>query len=87
MDYIYAQLDINNICTGISKLSGQVEEYNYKTESNFDPITGIYTEDKVVFVSRMIKIPVASNNYIGLKYNEGTWEKVIEEIPEENINL
>ena len=45
------------------------------TNENYNPITGT-TETEERFVSRMIKIPVYSTNFIGLKYNEGTWERV-----------
>lgn len=72
---IYAQLNEENICVGISKLSGVVPEYNYEIVSNFNPVTGeTLTEEK--FVSRMIEIPVYSQNYLGLKYvEEGKWEQ------------
>lgn len=70
---IYAQLDQNDICVGISDLMGEVQEINTQDVSNFDPITGT-TTTTTVFVSRMIKIPVYSQNYVGLKYNsDGTW--------------
>ena len=71
----YAQLNENDICIGVSELNGEVPEYNYATNENYDPITGT-TETEQRFVSRMIKIPVYSTNFIGLKYNEGTWERV-----------
>ena len=69
----YAQLDENNICTGISELIGEVPEYNYTEDKNYNPITGEMTTNNL-FVSRMIEIPVYSTNFIGLKYNNGSWE-------------
>jgi len=69
----YAQLDQNNICVGISQLIGEVPEINYSNTENFNPVTGETTTEQI-FVSRMILIPVYSENYIGLKYNDdGTW--------------
>lgn len=72
---LYAQLNEQNICTGISNLSGKVDEYNYTANTDFNPITGDLTTEEV-FVSRMIEIPVYSENYFGLKYNNGSWETV-----------
>lgn len=73
----YAQLDQNNICVGISQLSGQVPEYNYHTPTTFDPITGQTTEGESVFLSRMIQICTYSSSYMGLRYMEnGNWEEV-----------
>lgn len=68
----YAQLDENNICTGISELSGAVPEYNYSVNLNYNPITKETTQFDV-FVSRMIEIPVFSENFIGLKYENQKW--------------
>ncbi len=74
---IYAQLDENNICIGVSQLNDAVAEYNYATEQDYDPVTGKTTREEK-FVSRMIEIQVYSENYIGLHYNKGTWEKLEE---------
>lgn len=75
-EFLYCQLDINNICVGAAKLSGEVAEYNYQDNSEFNPVTGI-TVNKHDFISRMIKVEVYSTAYIGLKYNEnGTWVNV-----------
>lgn len=71
---LYAQLNEQNICTGVSNLSNKVPEYNYILEANFDPITGETAQGDQVFSSRMVEISVYSSNYIGLKYNEGSWE-------------
>ena len=70
----YVQLDQNDICTGISSLSGEVPEYNYMTPEEFDPITGETTIGEPVFLSRMIEIPKYTDAYIGLRYVEdGKW--------------
>lgn len=75
----YAQLNSNNICVGVSDLSGTVNEYNYADVNDFDPITGQYTVGEPVFISRMIEVPVFTENYIGLHYtDDGKWEKVEE---------
>lgn len=79
--YFYAQLDESNICIGVSQLSGEVSEYNYIEATNFDPITGQTTTIER-FVSRMISIPVYSENYIGLRYTEQEWEVVSDELSE-----
>lgn len=75
--YIYAQLDISNICVGISQLKKDVPEYNYESNRQYNPITSELTEGESLFVSRMILVPVYSENYIGLRYNQGQWEQVI----------
>lgn len=75
--YYYAQLNEINICSGVSELKSDVSEYNYKENPQYNPITEQWDETETIFVSRMIKIPVYSENYIGLKYNEeGKWEQV-----------
>jgi hypothetical protein len=73
-EYFYAQLDENDICVCVSCLKGEVPEYNYSINQNYNPITGETTNEDV-FVSRMIQIPVYSTNFIGLYYNNGTWEE------------
>ena len=76
MDYFYAQLNSDNICVGVSNLAGEVPEYNYAKTDNYNPVTGETTSESV-FISRMIRIPVYTNNYNGLQYNEdGTWSNV-----------
>lgn len=75
----YCQLDINNICVGVSSLSGEVAEYNYNDEPIFNPITGLFeTPTTPTFKSRMIKVNVYSTAYLGLHWNDTTnsWEKV-----------
>ena len=73
---IYAQLDENNICVGVSNLSGEVNELNIILEEDYDPITKETTTIEK-FVSRMIEIPIYSSNFIGLKYLEdGEWGNV-----------
>ena len=73
----YAQLDIDNICVGVSNLAGTVPEYNYVAAEEFDPVTGETTIGDSVFVSRMIEIPKYSEAYIGLRYtDDGKWERV-----------
>jgi hypothetical protein len=74
---IYAQLNEDNVCVGVSNLTGEVSEYNYIDETDYNPITGESTS-KQVFVSRMIEIPVYSVNFIGLQYTENGWTKVID---------
>jgi hypothetical protein len=72
---IYAQLNEENICVGISHLSGEVPEYNYTNEESFNPVTGETTTEQI-FISRMIPIPVYTENYLGLRYAEdGSWEQ------------
>ena len=71
--YFYAQLNEDNVCICVSALSGEVPELNYIDEPNFDPISG-QTTITTIFVSRMIPIPIQSMNFIGLRYNNGTWE-------------
>lgn len=74
-EFIYIQLNQDNICVSIANLKSDVPEMNYNTEVDFDPIIGQSTE-KQVFVSRMIKVPVYSSNYLGLHYIEdGKWEE------------
>lgn len=76
--FYYAQLDINNICIAVSELKGEVDEHNYRIPKEYDPITETEIELESVFVSRMIRIPNNSHNFIGLRYNEECkWEQVI----------
>jgi hypothetical protein len=78
-NFCYAQLNANNVCEAISQLKAEVPEYNYETKINFNPITGETTTEEV-FLSRMIRIPVYSENYIGLQYtDEGKWQQAIAE--------
>lgn len=83
--FFYAQLNIDNICTGVSELKGEVPEYNYQENKQFNPITGEWTFGEPIFISRMIRIPFCSENYLGLKYNDETqkWEQAEEEIVED----
>lgn len=73
----YAQLNQNNICTGISSLSGEVPEYNYSNPEIYDPITDSFIQGESKFISRMVPIKVYSESYIGLHYTDnGEWEKI-----------
>ena len=44
---LYAQLDENNICVGVSQLNDYKPEYNYTTIENFNPITGETTTEEI----------------------------------------
>ena len=71
--YYYAQLNESNVCIGISSLAGEVPEINYSAQDTFDPITGTIKRE-MVFASRMIRVPVYSSSYMGLRYTtEGKW--------------
>ena len=73
----YAQLNQNNICTGISSLSGEVPEYNYSSSEVYDPITDTMVTGESKFISRMIPVKVLSDAYLGLHYTaDGKWEKI-----------
>lgn len=78
-DFNYCQLDVNNICTGVSQLCDDVPEYNYDTPQVFNPITGLFENGVQSFVSRMKKVDIYSTAYIGLHWNDTTnlWEKVV----------
>ena len=77
MNINYAQLNQDNICIGISSLSGEVPEYNYSNSSIYDRITDTFIQGEPVFISRMIPIKVYSESYLGLHYAEnGKWEAV-----------
>lgn len=74
--YNYAQLNEANICVGVSSLSGEVPEFNYMTKEDFNPVTGVLLTE-TVFLSRMIRISMYSNSYLGLRYTaEGKWAVV-----------
>jgi len=74
--YIYAQLNSENVCVGISQLSGEVSEYEIIKNEEYNPLTGEY-ELKSESTTRMIAIPVYSENFLGLQYTDGKWEKTI----------
>lgn len=54
----YAQLDINDICIGISNLNNEVEEYQYFLNGDFK--------------ARMIKVN-EEIDVLGKKYINGEW--------------
>ena len=75
----FAQLDIDNICIGIitiNSLEINISEYNYTTDTKFDPISGKRVAVEPEFISRMIEIPVNSEDFIGLKYDDGNWKEI-----------
>ena len=85
MKKYYAQLDEDNVCIGVSELSGEVLEYNFAELVEYNPITKETTTTEQ-FISRMIEIPVYSTNYLGLRYLENdNWEEALEPEPEEVI--
>lgn len=60
---VYAQLDENNICVGVSNLADEIAEYNYTAAG--------------LFISRMIPLPEYDTKILGLCYtNSGSWERV-----------
>jgi len=63
---LYAQLDINNVCVGIT---------DSPIEKNIMEGTHYLDEAKTVFASKMISITSLNDSLIGMTYNNGSWSE------------
>lgn len=80
MGYLYAQLDENHICTGVSSLSGSVPRESISKINQYDLETGEVLSSTVNTVI-MVRVPVFTEQYIGKKYlNQGKWGTEADEI-------